>query len=116
MTRLAALLLCGLVILACGGDDPVSVTPIPPHLTIQPADVEGWPGMAMPFTATATGLGSPRLEWSSSDTVVVVVDSTGVAYLMNQGTAQVTVTAAGTEIRASAKVVVHPPIPPLGGG
>jgi hypothetical protein len=116
MTRIAALLLGGLAIVACGGDDPIVVTPIPPHIVIQPAHVEGWPGMAIHFTATAAGLGSPKLEWSSSDTVVVVVGSTGVARLMNQGTARVTVTAAGTENHASATVIVHPPIPPLGGG
>jgi hypothetical protein len=74
MTRIAVLVLgAALAIAACGGDEPVAVTPIPPHIAIQPGYVEGPSGMAMPFKATATGLGTPRLEWSTFDTVVVVL-------------------------------------------
>jgi hypothetical protein len=79
----------------------VSVSPSSATLTVI--------GQAQQFTATASdSAGSPvagiTFTWSSADTTVVTVDTTGVAHAVGNGTAGVSATAEGVSGTATVTV------------
>lgn len=78
-------------------------------VTVSPTAVSGTVGQTGQFTAAVTdGSGNPlsgqKVSWSSSSTVIVTIDSTGMAKAMGAGSATITASAGGQSGTAAVTV------------
>src|SRR5690348_5735891 len=121
LAAMGTLLLAASLAVACGGDatapsaqqPPVQQPPGPAavaSVAVTPATTTLTPGDTVRLTATAKdSAGHPltdrAISWSSSDTNVVIVDSTGLVTARAQGT--VTITAAAEEHAGKATLTVN---------
>src|SRR5438309_20593 len=107
------LLVAALVTLGCGGLTETTTQPGGPggreisELSVQPTSLELAVGAIGQLTAnahTTKGMATPGYQWSSSNSAVATVSSTGSVRAISAGNASITVSAMGKSVVARVNV------------
>lgn len=82
-----------------------------PTITIAPVAVELTAGDSIQLTVTTTEVDDAEVEWSTSDSAIATVDSTGLLTAIAEGAAVITATCEGVSATCEVKVNAKP-LPP----
>jgi len=98
-----------LILAACGGSGSSSTAPPPPRITVTLAENSIASGTTVQATATLDGSPASNVSWSSSNTDVATVSSTGLIRGSRKGSAVIRATSGS--VTGSATVTVTPGAP-----